>query len=351
MATYETLKVKSPEGDYSIYLGAGVLGSLIGLLTERGLTGSRVVITNSTLVPIYGHWLARTLGASLITIPDGEQYKTLDTVRTVYDTLIEAGADRYSVIVALGGGVVGDLAGFVAATYLRGVPFVQIPTTLLSMIDSSVGGKVGVDLPQGKNLIGAYKQPTFVAVDTELLSTLPDSEWRCGAAEALKHGLLRDPGLLDADLYRRDSGLGLELIRRAVSVKIDIVAADPYEHGLRAVLNLGHTFAHAIEQVSGYTWRHGEAVGFGLVAATRLSHMMGMCNEDLPKMVEELVGFMGLPTRCPYDPEAVRAAMNTDKKRSGGAIRFVLLRGIGSPELRGDVPDKAVIQVLSDLRG
>lgn len=348
--TPDRLIVKTPEGEYPILIGAKAIKVLPTLLQLHNLSGKAAVITNTTLAPLYGREIAEALGGALITIPDGESHKTLDTVRMVYDRLFAASLDRKGIVIALGGGVVGDLAGFAAATYLRGVPFVQVPTSLLAMIDSSVGGKVGVDMPQGKNLIGAFKQPHLVVVDPTVLVTLPDSEWRCGVAEMIKHGLVSDSSLLDPSLYKRGSDI-TDLIKRAVQVKIQVVEADPYEENIRAHLNLGHTFAHAIEKVSNFQWRHGEAVGFGLVAATRLSHKMNACPEELPKQVESLVSALGLPTRCPLDARAVRDAMETDKKRAGGVIRFVLLEGIGKPVLRDDVPDHAVIEVLEGLHG
>ncbi len=346
----ERIDVGSPEGSYAIYIGEKTLKTINVLLRLHGLGGKVAIVTNQTIAPLYGQMLAELLGAALIVLPDGEQYKTLETIRMLYDRLLELGIDRQGVVLALGGGVIGDLAGFAAATYLRGIAFVQVPTSLLAMVDASIGGKVGVDLPQGKNLVGAFKQPVFVAVDPTLLPTLPDSEWICGAAEIVKAGLLRDESLLDVDLYRRDNKAFKDVLRRAVQIKVDYVQRDPYEQDIRAELNLGHTFAHAVEKVSGYTWRHGEAVGFGLVAATRLSYAVGLCEASLPDRVEALVGGIGLPTRCSFEPSAVRAAMRTDKKRHGEAMRFVLLRRIGQPELRDDVPAQAVLDVLESLR-
>ncbi|MCS6871398.1 MAG: 3-dehydroquinate synthase [Anaerolineae bacterium] len=346
----ERIEVQSPEGSYAIYIGEKSLRTLDALLRLHSLSGRAAIVTNHTLAPIYGELLSELLGAPLIAVPDGEQYKTLETVRTLYDRLLELGIDRRGVVIALGGGVIGDLAGFAAATYLRGIAFVQAPTSLLAMVDASIGGKVGVDLPQGKNLVGAFKQPAFIVVDPTLLPTLPDIEWICGTAEIIKAGLLRDEALLDADLYRRDNKAFIDVLRRAIQIKVDYVQRDPYEQNIRAELNLGHTFAHAVEKVSGYTWRHGEAVGFGLVAAARLSYAVGLCEAALPERVESLVSAVGLPTRCSFEPSAVRAAMRTDKKRQGETMRFVLLRGVAQPEIRDDVPAQAVLDVLESLR-
>lgn len=350
MPQSQIIPVRAPNADYPIYVGAGWLDALPDLLVQRQLTGKVAIVTNTTLAPLYAESLNKRLpDAPILTVPDGEQFKTLDTVRSLYDAFIDAGLDRKSVILAFGGGVLGDMAGFAAATYLRGISFVQIPTSLLAMVDSSVGGKVGVDLPQGKNLIGAFKQPEMVIVDTDVLGTLPDIEWRCGIAEVVKAGFLRDLSLLDARIYRRDNAV--EFISKAIRFKVDVVQEDPYENGLRAILNLGHTFGHALEAVSKFQWKHGEAVAWGIVAAARLSQVQGLCDPDLPYRVESLIKTLGLPTRYKtYKPADIRAAMNTDKKRAGGRVRFVLLRALGDPVIVADVPDQRVISVLESLR-
>jgi 3-dehydroquinate synthase len=341
------IRVTAPGSDYDIYIASGILGNISHYLT----TGKVVVITNTTLAPLYGERLVKDLpDATLVTMPDGEQFKTLDTVSKLYVDLVDAGLDRTGTVIALGGGVVGDTAGYAAATYMRGVRLVQIPTSLLSMVDSSVGGKVGVDLPQGKNLVGAFKQPDCVLVDPDVLGTLPEREWRCGMGEIIKHGLLADEGLLAPELWAKDRAG--ELVRRAVQVKVDVVQQDPYERGVRAHLNLGHTFAHAIERVSNYSWLHGEAVGVGLVAAARLSYALGMCDSALAEEVEDIVDKVGLPTRLGnLDPEALFEAMGTDKKWQAGHSRFVLLRGMCQPQIVEDVSKATVIQVLREMVG
>lgn len=319
-------------------------------LLHQYIKGRTAIVTNETLAPLYGEKLVRALpDAALITIPDGEQYKTLETVARLYADFVAAGLDRASTVVALGGGVVGDTAGFAASTYMRGVALVQIPTSLLAMVDSSVGGKVGVDLPQGKNLVGAFKQPDAVLIDPDVLATLPEREFRCGLAETIKHGLLADPVILEM-VERRQFDDMAALVRRAVQVKIDVVEADPYEKGVRAHLNLGHTFAHAVEQVSGYSWPHGEAVGVGLVAAARLSARLGLCAGTLAEEVEALVEGVGLPTRIGnLDPEDLYAAMSTDKKWLSGKSRFILLEAVGKPRIVEGVAKSEVIGVLESL--
>lgn len=343
------IRVSAPGGAYDIAIEPGLLARAPELISALHPPVSRaVVVTNATLAPLYGAALSDALGAPLVTLPDGEAYKALDMVARLYADFVQVGLDRSGLVIALGGGVVGDTAGFAAATYMRGVRLAQMPTSLLAMVDSSVGGKVGVDLPHGKNLVGAFKQPEAVWIDTDTLATLPAREWRCGMAEVLKHGLLADPALLDSALHRRDRAA--ELVRRAVQVKVDIVEQDPYEHGVRAHLNLGHTFAHAIEQVSSYRWPHGEAVGVGLLAAARLSALLELCPADLPAQVGAALAAVSLPRSLGgLDPEALYAAMTTDKKWRAGRSRFVVLRGIGQPDIAENVPRAAVIAALTDL--
>ncbi len=345
------LTVHGAEGAYAVIVAPGALGeALPAFVAARGFTRVAVV-TNTTLAPLYGAELAGRLpGGHLITVPDGEQYKTLDTLRAIYDGLLAAGADRATLIVGLGGGVIGDVAGFAAATFMRGVPFVQAPTSLLAMVDASIGGKVGVDLPQGKNLAGAFKDPLAVFADTAALATLPAIEWRCGMAEVLKAALIGDPPLLD-DLPP-DPTPGMEpVIARAIAVKIAIVNQDRLEHGPRAFLNLGHTFAHAIEQVSGYAWKHGQAVAVGMVAAARLAERRGVARAGLAGRVEAATAALGLPVRfAGLDPADLWDAMGHDKKWRDGAAAFVLLEDAGRPVIVRDVPRADVLAVLDGLR-
>jgi 3-dehydroquinate synthase len=268
----------------------------------------------------------------------------------MYAQLLTGGADRATLIVALGGGVIGDMAGFAAATFMRGVALIQAPTSLLAMVDSSLGGKVGVDLPQGKNLVGAFKDPLAVFADPATLDTLPPEEYRCGLAEIIKAALIGDPPLLTHLLEHGPQDME-PVIRRAVMVKKTIVEQDRRESGVRAYLNLGHTFAHALEQVSGYAWKHGEAVAVGLIAAARLSVGRGLCVPDLATTVERVVKDMGLPTcYSNLDPGALWDAMRHDKKWKDGAARFVLLAGMGQPVIVPDVRREEVIIILDGLR-
>ncbi len=348
--TSHPISVQSPDGDYNIWIEPGLLANIGQHIDELTLDGHVIVATNDTIAPLYGEQLVSKLpNAHLITMPDGEVYKSLETVSKLYADCIDAGADRHTTLIALGGGVVGDTAGFVASTYMRGIRLVQIPTSLLAMVDSSVGGKVGVDLQQGKNLVGAFKQPDIVLIDPDVLQTLPDEQWRCGMAEVVKHGFIADKGLLDTNLHHPN--YANQLVRRAVQVKVEIVQQDPYEQGVRAHLNLGHTFGHAIEKVTHYEWIHGEAVGFGCLAAAKLSHRLGLCDASVVQTVDSVLEEVGLPrTLKGLDPKAIYQAMTTDKKWKNGISRFVLLEAIEKPIIIEDVEPQIVIDVLKTLQ-
>lgn len=344
------IPVNSPDGRYDIVIERGLLRQGERLVDEFGLGGRVAVCTTDKLARHYGEALVGLLpDAALVTMHDGEVHKNLDTITQIYSSFVAVGLDRSSTVLALGGGVAGDTMGYAAATYMRGVRLVQAPTSLLAMVDSSVGGKVGVDLPEGKNLVGAFKQPDVVLIDPDVLQTLPDEEWRNGMAEVIKHGFLADPLLLDRQLHQPEHAE--ELVRRAVQVKVDVVQQDPYEKGIRAHLNLGHTFAHAIERVTEFQWAHGYAVGFGLVAAAHLSYALNLCDASLPEEVEKIVVALGLPNRLSgIDAETLYSAMQTDKKWQAGHSHFILLRGVAQPEIVRDVPEAAVIAVLNQLQ-
>ena len=352
----DALTVRHPGGQYDVVVGEGLLPEAAALSP-----GPAVIITDSDVGPRHA---ARLGPLPVLTMPAGERHKTLDTVRDLYDGLLAAGLGRDGTVIGLGGGVAGDVAGFVAATYLRGVAFALCPTSLLAMVDASIGGKTAVDLPQGKNLVGAFAQPRGVLADVGTLATLPAAEFTAGLAEVAKHGLIADPLLwqrlvmeewqidparLAGDRLRRADLQSL--LVQAIRVKRDVVEEDPYERGRRAVLNLGHTFGHAIEQVSGYAVRHGDAVAIGLAAAARLSAALGECSPSLPHLVEMTLAHLGLPTHIPptLDPAALFAAMSTDKKKRAGRLRYVLLHDIGNVFIRDDVPAAAVVDVLAGL--
>lgn len=340
------LYVRSPDGGgYPIIIGSGLLRSIAQDAEELGLAGHVVVVSSETVAPLYAQRLVALLPrADLIIVPDGEAHKNLDIVRQIYDEMLTRRADRTTTLIALGGGVIGDTAGFVAATYMRGIPLVQIPTTLLSMVDSSVGGKVGVDLPQGKNLIGAFKQPRSVIIDTDVLETLPPLQWRCGMAEVIKHGLIGQPSLLEPALWQPEEAG--RLVRQAVQVKIDVVEVDPYEVGIRAHLNLGHTFGHAIERATQYGVPHGEAVAIGIVKAALLSRNLGFINDDLVARIQTIMWQIGLPTDIALDSHRWYAAMSTDKKWQAGNPRLILLKALGEAAIVDGLQREDIMAVL-----
>ena len=350
--------VLTPTGCYPVYLLPGGLGVIGDTLRAQGITAPVAVVSDEHVWPLYGQQVLASLEASshqatAIVLPAGEQHKTPDTVRLLYDRFIAAQIDRSSAILAMGGGVITDMAGFAAATFLRGVPFVPVPTTLLGMVDASVGGKVAVDLPQGKNLIGAFVQPLFVMVDTRTLDSLPDAEYRSGLAEIIKAGIIADPELFAA--FEVSAGPAHDLrwmVERALAVKIDVVQQDPYEKGVRAVLNLGHTFAHAFEVLSDYQLAHGLAVSIGIAAAAHLAELRGLCTAETRARILAALEGAGLPIRYDDHPPAqVYTAMGTDKKRRGARLRFVLPRDIGDVTVDADVPAEQVWVALERIRG
>jgi 3-dehydroquinate synthase len=352
--------VNLAENSYTIVIGSGMLSSLGKCCADIGL-GSRVaIITNPTVNAIYGVIVRCSLAEAgfaitMIEIPDGEEYKNIATLSGVYDALIEAGLDRKSFIVALGGGVVGDLAGFAAATYMRGIPFVQVPTSLLAQVDSSVGGKTAIDHPRGKNLIGAFFQPRLVVIDVGTISTLPDREYRAGLAEVVKYGIAIDLPFFDSleqhaeEIIAKDLGCLETVIRRCCEIKAHVVELDEKESGLRAVLNYGHTLGHAFETVAGYRELvHGEAVALGMVLAARVSANLGHCSDADVERVSALIKRFGMRT---LPPETKRAnlldAIVTDKKSRNGTISFICNQGIGNFAIEQLLPEKLL--TLSEL--
>lgn len=329
------MPVRSPGGTYDICIGENLLTESGSLLRQRGLRpGPAAVVSNEEIAEHHAAVVCESLAASgyepcLCNIPEGESHKTLATVASLYDQFLAGGLDRQSPVLSLGGGVVGDIAGFAAATYLRGTPFVQIPTSLLAMVDASVGGKTGVDLPQGKNLVGAFKQPALVIIDVETLRTLPASQFRAGLAEVIKHGIIAAPKLFEEIETGGPPSL-VSLVTEAVRVKVDVVVDDPYEQGRRAVLNLGHTFGHAIELTSKFSLGHGEAVAVGLVAAAHLAAYIGRCSTELVERITHVIKKVELPTAVTgYDVDKIVDAMWFDKKRQGKTIRFIIPQDLG----------------------
>ena len=349
----ETLTVELGERSYPIVIGSGLLGGGFDI-TQYGAGADCLVVSNGTVAPLYLDKLEACLrGKSIATIrlEDGEQYKTLAAMQSILDKLVAEGANRDTTVVALGGGVVGDIAGFAAACYMRGVAFIQVPTTLLAQVDSSVGGKTGVNHPHGKNLIGAFHQPRLVLIDTDTLDTLPDRELRAGMAEVIKYGAIADVRFLEWLEENVDSILGRDeealafAIRRSCELKAQVVAEDERESGRRAILNFGHTFGHAIERCQGYRdWLHGEAVAAGMVMAAELS---GLDAGDVDRL-RRLLQAAGLPVAPPKaGADRLLDAMGMDKKVAQKKLRFVLLRAPGQAYLSGEYDTDRLGQVLS----
>lgn len=355
------LAVRGPGGGgYTITIGPGLLDRLGMMLQDRDFTPRLAVVTDSHVGPLYLERVMQSLERAGFkpfarVVPAGERSKDLRQVETLYQVFLKAGLDRRAAVVALGGGVIGDLTGYAAATYMRGVALIHCPTTFLAMVDSSVGGKTGVDLHQGKNLVGAFKQPVLVAADTGTLASLPATELRGGMAELIKHAVIDDPELF-ALLEDSDGPpvLDPELITRSVKVKINVVENDPYESGRREVLNLGHTVGHALEKCSGFSCSHGDAVAVGMLAAARISGRIGLSSPQVGERLETLLTRIGLPVRHRMDADEIVGAMTSDKKSRDGALRLVLIRNVGEVEHGLEVvPDliRSVLQELSDTRG
>jgi len=353
-----TIEVATASRTYPVVIGSGTFERR-DLWQKYGRASSIAIVTNKTVAPLFLDRLCAALEplqvpVVSIALDDGEPYKTWASASKIFDALIAARCDRDTLIVALGGGVVGDLAGFVAATYQRGIDFIQIPTTLLALVDSSVGGKTAINHPAGKNMIGAFHQPRAVLADTATLQTLPLRELRAGIAEVIKHGAMASASLftyLEANMTRllaRDPEALLKVIEESVLIKADIVGSDERESGERALLNFGHTFGHAIEQGLGFgTWLHGEAVGAGMVLAGKLSVYLGMLEQSDLERLDSLVMRAGLPSTPPDFPPAVWLdLMAGDKKSRGGEMRFVVLDGIGRARVVNQ-DSKQVLKFLS----
>jgi 3-dehydroquinate synthase len=337
----ESLTVSLADRSYPIHIGPGVV-SLADLLLPHISSAKAVIVSNTTVAPLYADALSGLLHkagveSSQTLLPDGEQFKNWETLNSIFDFLLESHCDRSTTLIALGGGVVGDITGFAAACYQRGVPFIQIPTTLLAQVDSSVGGKTAINHPHGKNMIGAFYQPQLVLADTDVLSTLPERELRAGLAEVIKYGLIRDlPFLewlernLDALLERQPDTLAYAIARSCTN-KAEVVSADEREKGERALLNLGHTFGHAIEAGMGYgAWLHGEAVAAGTMMAAELSFQLGWLGMDDLDRIEELLRRAGLPTHGPaMETTKYLELMQHDKKVQNGKMNLILLEKIG----------------------
>jgi shikimate kinase/3-dehydroquinate synthase len=356
-ASVQTLRVELGDRSYPIAIGESLLCS--GDILRQYIKGQKVaIVTNNVVAPLYlagVEQALRTVGKQIISIvlPDGEEHKNLANLMLIFDALLEAKCDRKITLLALGGGVIGDMTGFAAASYMRGVPFVQIPTTLLSQVDSSVGGKTGINHPLGKNMIGAFYQPQAVIADTATLNTLPDRELSAGLAEVIKHGAIIDAPFFEwieahiVKLRSKDPEALAYAISRSCEIKADVVRQDEREGGLRAILNFGHTFGHAIESGLGYgKWLHGEAVGCGMVMAADLSFRMGYIDYVSKVRIQKLVEAAGLPVVAPdLGEDRWLELMEVDKKNEDGKIKFILLKPLGAPVITG-VPKEMLLATL-----
>jgi len=363
------VEIALDERSYPILIGQNLLDDPA---TWTGLpkAAAALIVTNTTVAPLYAARLQRALGPHygqihVVSLPDGEAHKTWDSLNLIFDALLSRGCDRKTVLFALGGGVVGDMTGFAAACYMRGVPFVQVPTTLLAQVDSSVGGKTAINHPLGKNMIGAFYQPVRVVCDLDTLQTLPERELGAGLAEVIKYGPIHDLAFLDwieanlAALRARDPQALAHAVRRSCEIKAEVVGQDERESGLRAILNFGHTFGHAIEAGLGYgEWLHGEAVGCGMVMAAQLSQRLGLLSAEAMQRLTGLIAAAGLPVRGPRllhghgegfealpNAERYLRLMRVDKKAEAGEIKFVLVDGTGRAVVRG-APDALVAEVI-----
>jgi 3-dehydroquinate synthase len=361
----EQLTVGLGERSYPILIGSGILGRVGEELSRLAFPRRIAVISNPTVATLFGEKLLGSLTAAgfqteLISIGDGEEFKSLQTLEEIFGELIRRGFDRGSGMLALGGGVVGDITGFAAATYLRGVPFVQVPTTLLAQVDSSVGGKTAVNHPLGKNLIGAFYQPRLVHIDVATLETLPQREFAAGLAEVVKYGVIADREFFQWLSRERQSVMAqvpevlVSLVKRSCQIKANVVESDEKEHSLRAILNFGHTYGHAVETLSGYgKVRHGEAVALGMLVAASCAAELGLCRTEEIAAIRDLLQAFRLPVRLPDLPlDAVLEVMARDKKVKNGVLRLILNRGLGGCEIRDIAEPRPLLHAaLARLEG
>jgi 3-dehydroquinate synthase len=359
MSATDTVRIRLPDDrNYEIRIGSGLLDAPS---SWQGLpkAGAAVIVSNETIAPLYAQRLREQLQpfyarVDLVVLADGEQHKGWASLHQICDHLLGQALDRKTVLFALGGGVIGDMTGFAAAIYMRGVPFVQVPTTLLAQVDSSVGGKTAINHPLGKNMIGAFYQPERVIADLDTLDSLPDRELRAGLAEVIKYGPIADAGFLDwieanlDALLARDKAALAHAVRRSCEIKADVVGQDEREQGLRAILNFGHTIGHAIEAGLGYgEWLHGEAVACGMVLAADLSHRMGLMPAGFVVRLGRLIAQAGLPVQPPrLGADRYLQLMRVDKKAEAGSIRFVLIEALGRAGLHA-VPDERIVETLA----
>ncbi len=355
----QRLSIDLGNRSYDILIGSG-LRKRAGEFLKTVLEPSRVVvITHPSINSLYGEevvasFISQGWTTDILEVPEGESSKNLGQAEKLYDRLLELNCDRKSVLVALGGGVIGDLVGFVAATYQRGIAFIQVPTTLLSQVDSSVGGKTAVNHPKGKNMIGVFYQPRLVVADLETLRTLPAKEYRAGLAEVVKYGAISDASFFEfletryKDILNLDPNCLSHIVETSCAIKAEVVEKDELESHYRMILNFGHTLGHAIESLTKYScFIHGEAVAMGMVGAAKLSHSMGRCSQEVPERLEALLKNLGLPVEMPeLDSSAVIESLYHDKKTTNHKIKFILVKEIGSIEIVDEVSEAEILKVL-----
>jgi 3-dehydroquinate synthase len=358
----QKIRVELGDRSYDISIGSNILDGVGGSLKSFSLSPKTAIISNPTVYSLYGERVSDSIKKAgfdpiAVIIPDGEEYKDLTRLNQIYDELLAHGLDRSSALIALGGGVIGDVTGFAASTYMRGIPCIQVPTTLLAQVDSSVGGKTGVNHKLGKNMIGTFWQPKLVWIDLGTLKTLPEREIRAGLAEVIKYGVVYDEEFFDFLEAGRDRVLGLDeaalthIIRRSCEIKADVVSKDERESGLRAILNYGHTIGHAIETVTGYTrFLHGEAVAIGMCLEARLAQMLSLIDKDQVLRIKALTDSYGLPSEIPEDVDLsdIVSSMRLDKKAVAGELKFVLPERIGRARIQKGATEKAIKDLLKD---
>ena len=358
-----TVNVNLGDKSYPIYIGGSILPKTGEYVKRLGVGRKILLVTNPTVYALYGQVVVGSLNKSGLEvvvgeIPDGEQYKTLESARSLYDTAFEHGLDRKCAVLALGGGVIGDLAGFVAATFMRGLPFIQVPTTLLAQVDSSVGGKVAVNHPRGKNIIGAFYQPKMVFADIDTLQTLPQREFRAGMAEVIKYGVIKDSGFFkfleneQINIKKLSREEIIHVIETSCAIKAWVVEQDETEQGLRTILNYGHTFGHAYEALTGYKkYVHGEAVAIGMNTAAGVAVKLGMLSADSRTRILNLIRAFDLPGDFgQLKPDEIIESMSHDKKALAGKVRYILPEEIGRVKLVTDVPPEILYEVLDEQK-
>jgi 3-dehydroquinate synthase len=353
---------KKIASSYEIHIGKAIVDRMGLILNKQKWAGRYICITDSCVLPLHGEQVRQQLGEKglkidMIDFPAGEASKNIETILRLVDQLMAMGADRQSALIALGGGVVGDITGFVASIYMRGIPYIQVPTTLLAQVDSSIGGKTGIDLPRGKNMLGTFYQPKGVFIDLAFLQTLEPQEMKNGLAEVVKYGIIDDPGLFGiletraAAITNQDMDLLQEIVTRSCRIKKGVVEIDEQEKGMRRILNFGHTIGHAIETESGYAIPHGDAVSMGMVAASILSERLRYLASEERERIVALIRAIKLPDRIPANlsPQGIFSHMKGDKKKAGDTLNLVLLKKIGIPFVTNGVPEQLITETIGGL--